>query len=65
MRAPSFDPHVFSHFTHTGVFAGNLIATLTLAMLVVISIALVPLRSLLGGSLRCGASASSPWAFVL
>ena len=32
---------VFSHFTHTGVFAGNLIATLTLAMLVVISIALV------------------------
>ena len=36
-----FDPHVFSHFTHTGVFAGNLIATLTLAMLVVISIALV------------------------
>ena len=36
-----FDPHVFSHFTHTGVFAGNLIATLTLAMLVAISIALV------------------------
>ncbi|WGS25535.1 hypothetical protein [Bradyrhizobium sp. ISRA464] len=46
-----FDPNVFSHFTHTGVFAGNLIATLTLAMLVVISVALVaatiiiPLRS--------------------
>jgi hypothetical protein len=39
--AKIFDPHVFSHFTHTGVFAGNLIATLTLAMLVVISIALV------------------------
>src|SRR6202021_551791 len=36
-----FDPHVFSHFTHTGVFAGNLIAKLTLALLVVISIALV------------------------
>jgi hypothetical protein len=39
--AKIFDPHVFSHFTHTGVFAGNLIATLTLAMLVVISVALV------------------------
>jgi hypothetical protein len=39
--AKIFDPRVFSHFTHTGVFAGNLIATLTLAMLVVISIALV------------------------
>ena len=36
-----FDPHVFSHFTHTGVFVGSLIATLTLAMLVVISVALV------------------------
>ena len=36
-----FDPGVFSHFTHTGVFAGNLIATLTLAMLVVISLALI------------------------
>jgi hypothetical protein len=46
-----FDPNVFSHFTHTGVFAGNLIATLTLATLVLISVALVaatiivPLRS--------------------
>ena len=39
--AKIFDPRVFSHFTHTGVFAGNLIATLTLAMLVVISVALV------------------------
>ena len=39
--AKIFDPRVFSHFTHTGVFAANLIATLTLAMLVVISIALV------------------------
>jgi hypothetical protein len=36
-----FDPDVFSHFSHTGVFAGNLIATLTLAMLVLISVALV------------------------
>jgi hypothetical protein len=41
---------VFSHFTHTGVFAGNLIATLTLAMLVLVSVAfvgatiIVPLR---------------------
>jgi hypothetical protein len=35
------DPGVFSRFTHTGVFAGNLIATLTLAMLVLISLALV------------------------
>jgi hypothetical protein len=32
---------VFSHFTHTGVFAGNLIATLTLAMLVLVSVAFV------------------------
>jgi hypothetical protein len=32
---------VFSRFTHEGVFAGNLIATLTLAMLVLISVALV------------------------
>ena len=39
--ATLFDPDVFSHFTHTGVFAGNLIATLTLAMLVLISVALV------------------------
>jgi len=49
--ATLFDPNLFSHFTHTGVFAGNLIATLTLAMLVLISVALVastivvPLRS--------------------
>jgi hypothetical protein len=49
--ATLFDPNVFSHFTHTGVFAGNLIATLTLAMLVLISVVLVaatiivPLRS--------------------
>jgi hypothetical protein len=49
--ATLFDPNVFSHFAHTGVFAGNLIATLTLAMLVLISVALVvatiivPLRS--------------------
>ena len=39
--ATLFDADVFSHFTHTGVFAGNLIATLTLAMLVLISVALV------------------------
>jgi hypothetical protein len=39
--ATIFDPNVFSHFTHTGVFAGNLMATLTLAMLVLISFALV------------------------
>jgi len=49
--ATLFDPNLFSHFTDTGVFAGNLIATLTLAMLVLISVALVaativvPLRS--------------------
>jgi hypothetical protein len=49
--ASLFDPNLFSHFTDTGVFAGNLIATLTLAMLVLISVALVaativvPLRS--------------------
>jgi hypothetical protein len=49
--ATLFDPNVFSHFTHTGVFDGNLIATLTLAMLVLISVVLVaatiivPLRS--------------------
>jgi hypothetical protein len=36
-----FDADVFSHFTHTGVVAGNLVATLTLAMLVLISVALV------------------------
>ncbi len=51
--AKLLDPGVFSHFTHTGVFAGNLMATLTLAMLVLISVALVattivvPLRSTL------------------
>jgi hypothetical protein len=39
--ATLFDPDLFSHFTHTGVIAGNLIATLTLAMLVLISVALV------------------------
>jgi hypothetical protein len=39
--ATLFDPNLFSHFTDTGVFAGNLIATLTLAMLVLISVALV------------------------
>jgi hypothetical protein len=39
--ATLFDPDLFSHFTHSGVIAGNLIATLTLAMLVVISVALV------------------------
>ena len=39
--ATLFDADVFSHFTHTGVFAGNLVATLTLAMLVLISVALV------------------------
>lgn len=49
--ATLFDPNLFSHFTDTGVFAGNLVATLTLAMLVLISVALVaativvPLRS--------------------
>ena len=48
--ATLFDADVFSHFTHTGVFAGNLVATLTLAMLVLISVAfvgatiIVPLR---------------------
>jgi hypothetical protein len=41
--ATLFDPDLFSHFTHTGVIAGNLIATLTLAMLVLISVALVAL----------------------
>ena len=46
-----FDADVLSHLTHTGVFAGNLMATLTLAMLVLISVVLVgatiivPLRS--------------------
>jgi hypothetical protein len=35
------DADVFSHFAHTGVFAGNLVATLTLAMLVLVSAALV------------------------
>ena len=36
-----FDANVFSHFTDTGVVAGNLIATLTLAMLILISVVLV------------------------
>ena len=46
-----FDANVFSHLTDTGVAAGNLVATLTLAMLILISIVLVgttiivPLRS--------------------
>jgi hypothetical protein len=39
--ATLLDPGVFARFTHTGVFAGNLVATLTLAMLVLISLALV------------------------
>ena len=39
--ATLLDPGVFTRFTHTGVFAGNLVATLTLAMLVLISLALV------------------------
>src|SRR5712671_6227979 len=39
--ATLFDADVFSHFTHTGVVAGNLVATLTLVMLVLISVALV------------------------
>jgi hypothetical protein len=39
--AKLFDPDVLSHFTQPGVIAGNLIATLTLAILVLISIALV------------------------
>lgn len=39
--ATLLDASVFSRFTHTGVFAGNLVATLTLAMLVLISLALV------------------------
>jgi hypothetical protein len=36
-----FDADVLSHLTHDGVVAGNLIATLTLAMLVLISVVLV------------------------
>ena len=36
-----FDADVFSHLSQTGVFAGNLVATLTLAMLVLISVSLV------------------------
>ena len=39
--ATLLDPGVFARFTHSGVFSGNLIATLTLAMLVLISLALV------------------------
>jgi hypothetical protein len=52
--ATLFDANVFSHFTHSGVFTGNLVATLTLAMLVLVSIALVgatiivPLRPTVG-----------------
>ena len=46
-----FDANVFSHFTDTGVVAGNLVATLTLAMLILISVVfvgaaiIVPLQS--------------------
>jgi hypothetical protein len=36
-----FDANVFSHFADTGVVAGNLVATLTLAMLILISAMLV------------------------
>jgi hypothetical protein len=49
--ATLFDRNVLAHFDQGGVFAGNLLATLTLAMLVLISLALVaatiivPLRS--------------------
>jgi hypothetical protein len=39
--ATLLDPGVFARFNHSGVFSGNLIATLTLAMLVLISLALV------------------------
>jgi hypothetical protein len=39
--ATLFAADVFSHFTHSGVFAGNLVATLSLAMLVLISVVLV------------------------
>jgi hypothetical protein len=39
--ATLFDADIFSHFTHSGVFTGNLVATLTLAMLVLVSVALV------------------------
>lgn len=39
--ATLFDADMFSHFTHTGVVAGNLVATLTLVMLVLVSVALV------------------------
>jgi len=54
--AKLLDPGVFGHFTHTGVFAGNLIATLTLAMLVLISLVLVVARS----SSRCGRPSGKP-----
>ena len=36
-----FDADVLAHFAHAGVVAGNLIATLTLAMLVLISVVLI------------------------
>jgi hypothetical protein len=39
--ATLFDADVVSHFTHTGVVTGNVVATLTLAMLVLVSVALV------------------------
>ena len=39
--ATLFDADMFAHFTHTGVVAGNLVATLTLVMLVLVSVALV------------------------
>ena len=39
--ATLFDANMLSHFTHTGVVAGNLVATLTLVMLVLVSVALV------------------------
>jgi hypothetical protein len=39
--ATLFDADVVSHFTHTGVVTGNLVATLTLAMLVLVSVGLV------------------------
>ena len=54
--ATLFDADVFSHFTHTGVFAGNLLATLTLAMLVLVSVVFVALRS----SFRCDQRSAKP-----
>ena len=58
--ATLFDADLFSQLTHTGVVAGNLIATLTLAMLVLISVALVGVRS----SFRCGRR-SSRWQLAV